>query len=176
VSASTAVRSERATGCSPVLTLRLLAMADEAGHETVIDEAEQLVLPLEWAWSVPTKPEPEAPKLADRPDPRHWGGRVTLAAFEIMLGNRSANQLSRLVDAKTLHVLAMYTTRIGLERKKLRNVHAGRPRLSSVRCYQPHADAAEVSVVVHDGVRYRAVALRLTGRGGQWVATAFEMG
>ena len=176
MTASSAVRVERATGCSPVLTLRLLAMADEACHSTTIDEPEQLVLPLEWAWSVPVKADVIATSREERPDPRQWGGRVTLAAFEIMMGNRSANQLARLVDAKTLHVLAMYTTRIGLERKNQRNLLPGRPRLASVHCYQPNADAAEITAVVHDGVRFRAVAMRLSGRGGQWMTTAFEMG
>lgn len=176
MSASSAARSDHGIGCSPVMTLRLLAMADEASHSTIIDEPEQLVLPLEWAWSVPKRPEPEPRKPADRPDPQQWGGRVTLAAFEIMLGHRSASQLARLMDSKTLHVLAMNTSRIGIERKKLRNVVPGRPRLTSVHCYQPHPDAAEITAIVHDGVRIRAVALRLAGRGGQWMATAFEMG
>jgi len=177
VSASTAARADLGMGCSPVMTLRLLAMAEDAGRPTTIEEPEQLVLPLEWAWSVPKRPEPEAPKPAERPDPRQWGGRVTLAAFEIMLGHRSASQLARLVDSRTLHVLAMNTNRIGIERRRQRgNVVPGRPRLTSVRCYQPHPDAAEITAIVHDGVRIRAVAMRLTARGGQWMATAFEMG
>lgn len=177
--ATAAARTERVigpVGCSPVLTLRLLAMAEQNGPSIVIDEPEQLVLPLEWAWSVPAVRQPEPPKASERPDARQWGGRVTLAAFEIMLGNRPANQLARLVDARTLHVLAMNTSRLSVERRKLRNVSPSRPRLTSVHCYQPHEDAAEITAVVHDGVRFRAVAMRLVGRGGQWMATAFEMG
>lgn len=163
-------------GCSPVMTLRLLAMAGDGGSPTVVDEPEQLVLPLEWAWSVPTPVVPAPAPAPERADARQWGARVTLAAFEVMLGNRPANQLSRLVDSKTLHALSVHTNRIGIERKKHRNVLPGRPRLTSVRCYQPHADAAEITAVVHDGLRHRAVAMRLTARGGQWLATAFEMG
>lgn len=179
MSASAAARVERtggSIGCSPVVTLRLLAMADDVVHSTIIDEPEQLVLPLEWAWSVPRRVEPEPPKRSERADARQWGARVTLAAFEIMLGNRPANQLARIVDSKTLHVLALNTSRLSVERKRLRNVIPTRPRITSVRCYQPHPDAAEITAVVHDGVRFRAVAMRLSGRGGQWMTTAFEMG
>lgn len=171
-----ALRPTGSIGCSPVTTLRLLAMADDPGTPTLIDEPEQLMLPLEWAWSVPRRVDPEPPKPSERPDPRQWGGRVALAAFEIMIGNRSANQLARLVDSKTLHVLALHTSRMSIERRRQRNVVTGRPRVTSVRCYQPHPDAAEITAVVHDGVRFRAVAMRLAGRGGQWMATAFEMG
>ena len=175
-SAARALRTGGSIGCSPVVTLRLLAMADDVGRPTIIDEPEQLVLPLEWAWSVPQPVEPEPVQRTDRADAKQWGARVTLAAFEIMLGNRPANQLARIVDSRTLHVLSMYTSRLSVERKRLRNVVPTRPRITSVHCYQPHADAAEITAVVHDGVRFRAVAIRLSGRGGQWMTTAFEMG
>lgn len=171
---ASALRAERTMGCSPIMTLRLLAMAENVGTSTVIEEPEQLVLPLEWAWSVPRRVEPEAPRRSERADPRQWGGRVTLAAFEIMLGHRSANQLSRLVDSRTLQALAMHTSRYGIERKRAGQSAPGRPRLTSVHCFQPHPDAAEITAVVHDGFRYRAVAMRLTARGTQWVTTAFE--
>lgn len=179
MSTASALSAEHPTGsmgCSPVMMLRLLAMADDPGTPTVIDEPEQLMLPLEWAWPVPKRVEPEPLKPSERPDPRHWGGRVALAAFEIMIGDRSANQLARLVDSRTLHVLAMNTSKISIERRRLRNVVPGRPRVTSVRCYQPHPDAAEITAVVHDGLKFRAVAMRLSARGGQWLATAFEMG
>lgn len=179
MSAAAAARTQRSTssiGCSPVTTLRLLAMANEPGAPTIIDEPEQLMLPLEWAWSVPRRVEPPPPLPSERPDPRQWGGRVALAAFEIMIGDRSAGQLARLVDSKTLHVLALNTSKISIERRRLRSLVPGRPRVTSVRCYQPHPDAAEITAVVHDGVKFRAVAMRLAGRGGQWMATAFEMG
>lgn len=169
-------RTSGSLGCSPIMTLRLLSMVDDRGTPLIIDEPEQLVLPLDWAWSVPARREPEPPKPVERADPSAWGARIALAAFEIMLGNRPANQFARIVDAKTLQVLALNTSKLHIERKRLRNVIPARPRISSVRCFQPHKDAAEVTVVVHDGVRFRAVAMRLSARSGQWVATAFEMG
>ncbi len=168
-------RRDISVGCSPVVTLRLLAMADEA-HSTLVDEPEQLVLPLEWAWSVP-RPAPAQPEPARQlPDAKQWGGRITQASFEIMLGSRPAGQLARLVDARTLHVLALHTSKYSIARKRHPGTVLARPRICSLRCFQPHAEAAEISAVVHDGERYRAVALRLNARGNQWLATAFEMG
>lgn len=174
MSGSAAARADRRMGCSPVMTLRLLAMAEDVGHDIVIDEPEQLVLPLEWAWSIPRRVAPTIAAPSARPDPRHWGGRVTLAAFEIMLGTRPASQLARLMDARTLQTLALQSSNYSVQRKKAGRVLQGRPKLTSVHCYQPHPDAAEVTAVIHDGFRFRAVALRLNARGNQWVATAFE--
>ena len=160
--------------CSPVATLRLLAMADEM-RSTIVHEAEQLVLPLEWARLVPAPAAPD-PEPAPRPDPQQWGARIVLASFEIMLGRRSAGQLSRLMDAKTLHVLSLHTNRYAIARSAQRSGNPPRPRVTSARAYQPHPDAAEVTAVVHDGHRFRAVAMRLTARGNQWIVTAFEVG
>lgn len=170
-----AARREPMTGCSPVVALRLLSMVEDA-RTTVASEPEQLVLPLEWAWSVPApEPEPTSP-VRERPDPRQWGGRMALVSFEIMLGRRPAGQLARLMDARTLQVIALHTSRYGIARRTRKPGTVMRPRLTSVRCQQPHPDAAEVAVVVHDGERYRAVAMRLTARGSQWFTTAFELG
>lgn len=159
---------------SPVATLRLLALAEDL-HSTMIDEPEQLVLPLEWARLVPRPVEPEPTPVA-RPEPAHWGGRIILVSFEIMLGRRPAGQLARLVDPRTLQVLSLHASKYAMERRTHRQGNVPRPRVTSVRSYQPHTDAAEICAVVHDGTRYRAVAMRLVARGNQWMATAFEMG
>lgn len=166
---------EPTAACSPVVTLRLLAMVEEA-RSTTVDEPEQMTLPFEWAWSVPARRE--APPLEERPrqDPKQWGGRIALAAFEIMLGRRPAGQLARMMDAKTLHLLSEQTKRYAIARRTRRPGSLLRPRLTSIRCYQPHPDAAEITAVIHDGDRIRAVAMRLSARGGQWITTAFEMG
>lgn len=168
-------RRDTIVGCSPVVALRLLSMVEDA-RAAVTHEPEQLVLPLEWAWSVSAIVEEPEPVVLDRPDPKQWGGRIALAAFEIMLGRRPAGQLSRLMDARTLHVLSLHTSRYGIARRTRKPGVVMRPRLSSVRCQQPHPDAAEVTAVVHDGERYRAVAMRMTARGSQWYTTAFELG
>ncbi len=159
---------------SPVATLRLLALAEDL-HTTLIDEPEQLVLPLEWARLVPKPVEPEPPRVP-RPDPAHWGGRIILVCFEIMLGRRPAGQLARLVDPRTLQVLSMHASKYAIARRTQPAGSIPRPRVTSVRSYQPHADAAEICAVVHDGTKYRAIAMRLVARGNQWMATAFEMG
>lgn len=158
--------------CSPVATLRLLALAEDA-RITTIDEPEQLVLPLEWARLVPAAAA-ITPVSRDRIPPRIWGERIVLACFEIMLGRRSAGQLARLVDARTLQVLTLQMKRYSVERNRGNALGRPRPKVTSIRCYQPHADAAEITAVVHDGYRHRAVAVRLSARDNQWVTTAFE--
>lgn len=174
MSASTAPTLTRPSG-SPLVTLRLLAMADEVRCAPT-EEPEQLVLPLEWAWSIPKRREEEPKPPAERADPKQWGARMTLAAFEIMLGRRPAGQLARIVDSRTLHTLAVHTNRYAAARRLKRTGTQMRPRLTSIRCYQPHPDAAEITAVVHDGERIRAVAMRMNARGTQWLTTAFEIG
>lgn len=55
MTAATALR-DSVPGCSPVVTLRLLANSD-IGTSQTIDEPEQLILPFDWAWSVPPAQE-----------------------------------------------------------------------------------------------------------------------
>ena len=86
-----------APGCSPVVTLRLLANSD-AGKPQTIDEPEQLSLPFDWVWlAKPPRVEPPPPP-AERVDPKQWGSRIALAAFEVMLGRRPAAQLARYIE------------------------------------------------------------------------------
>ncbi len=174
MSAATAARREFAPSGSPIATLRLLASAATPPAH-LLEDAEQLTLPFEWAWTIPRKVERVAQIPVERPDPKLWGGRIVQAAFEIMLGRRPAGQLARHIDAPTASVLALHSSRYDLARRRSRTLQQARPRVTSVHLFQPHDDAAEVTAVVHDGERFRAVAMRLNARGTQWVATAFEM-
>lgn len=174
MTAAAAVSREFANVGSPVATLRLLAAAGTPPAQ-LLEDPEQLPLPFEWSWTFPSKVAPAPPSIVKRPDPGTWGGRILLAAFEIMLGRRPAGQLARHIDAPTAAVLAMHSSRYDLARRRGRPQQQAHPRITSVHTFQPHDDAAEISAVVHDGERFRAVAIRLNARGAQWITTAFEM-
>lgn len=164
-----------APGCSPIVTLRLLANSD-AGKPQSFEEPEQLTLPFDWVWLVkPPRVEPPPPP-ADRVDPKRWGARIALAAFEVMLSRRPAAQLARYIDQRTAQSLAAHAQQYAFARKHAKLTGQGNPQVSSVHLQQPHADAAELSIVIHDGTRFRAVAMRLTARDTTWVCTAFEIG
>jgi hypothetical protein len=50
-----------------------------------------------------------------------------------------------------------------------------RVRVRTARVCHPRDDVAEASLVVHDGGRLRAMAIRLEGRDGRWVVTALQV-
>lgn len=171
---SAAALRDSVPGCSPVVTLRLLANS-EKGTPLVVDEPEQLILPFDWVWSVPSpKPEPPA-KAVERIDASKWGARIALATFEVLLGRRPAAQLARYIDHRTAGSLATHASTYARRRKLVKSVVVAAPHVTSTRAQQPHDDAAEVTIVLHDGYRFRAVAMRLTARGTAWVCTAFEI-
>lgn len=166
---------DSAPGCSPVVTLRLLANSD-AGKPQTIDEPVQLTLPFDWVWlAKPPRVEPPPPP-AERVDPKQWGARIALAAFEVMLGRRPAAQLARYIDQRTAMSLSGHAQQYVFQRKRAKPVERTTPQISSVRMQQPHQDAAELTIVIHDGVRFRAIGMRLTARDTTWICTAFELG
>lgn len=165
---------DSAPGCSPIVTLRLLANSD-AGKPQTIDEPEQLTLPFDWVWlATPPRVEPPPPP-AERVDPRQWGARIALAAFEVMLSRRPAAQLARYIDQRAAMSLSSHAQQYAFQRKRNR-VGQSTPQIASVRIQQPHQDAAELAIVIHDGIRFRAIAMRLSARDTTWICTAFELG
>ena len=169
-----------APGLSPVVTLRLLAASTPEPKGTFIDdEYEQLVLPLEWIRAVrdhpPAPPKPKAPQPTELPDPRPWAARIGVAAFEILLGRRPASQLAKHIDARVAASLASHATQYELQRRRRGNQPVRQPQLSSVQAFRPHSEAAEVTLVMHDGDRFRAVAMRLDAHGTKWIVTAFHI-
>lgn len=161
-------------GCSPVITLRLLANSD-AGTPQLIDEPQQLTLPFDWVWLAQPPRVELPPPPVERVDPQRWGARITLAAFEVMLGRRPAGQLARYIDPRTASSLATHASQYARRRLQTKSVAIANPQITSSRVQQPHPDAAEVTVVLHDGYRFRAVGLRLTARNTTWICTAFEI-
>lgn len=115
-----------------------------------------------------------APDLDRLPPVGPWAATLVRAAVEVLTGSRPTAQLSRWLSADLYDSLAR---RAGLAVRVL-----GRPepalcaRVRRVRCTQVRPGVHEAAVVVHDGVRIRAAAVRVECHRGRWRATALEIG
>jgi hypothetical protein len=124
-------------------------------------------------WRVPeatptaptTTPQRRAPA-----DPGTTAGPLVLATVEAMRGGRPLAQLVRWVTPELYENLAdlLPTTRTTGPRR--------RARILSVHCCEVSPLVAEVTVVVHDGTRVRAAAVRLEEHRGRWRATLMQIG
>lgn len=108
------------------------------------------------------------------PEPTSWAATLVRAAVEVLKGQRPAAQLIRWVDADLWAALDR-RARLGVQVD-------GRPgRPAPVRVRRVHGCPLntavwECSVVIDDGGRVRAVALRLERLRGRWCATALTIG
>lgn len=98
---------------------------------------------------------------------------VGLACVEVVLGRRPAVQLARWVAPPVLESLQ---ARADLVRRAGVLTHARRPAARRVRVCPIDRHTAEACLVVDDGVRVRAVALRLEAHRGSWRVTTLEIG
>lgn len=98
-------------------------------------------------------------------------GLLAVVLVEVLEGHRPALQLERLVTpAVALRI--RHWVRINAGR---RSRDAGRPaaapRVRSVRCQRRGHDAAEAAVVIDQGGRSRAIAVRFDRQRGEWIVT-----
>ena len=127
----------------------------------------------------------DGPRVTDRaqlPDPRLWGARLAQAIVEVCGGGRPVAQLLRWTSPQ---VFAELSDR-HRPRSRIPRAGAGRPtnvrvlprqrydQVRSVHVCEPADGIAEVSVVVAGPQRWWALALRLEGLNGRWVATRLE--
>jgi len=115
----------------------------------------------------PVEPDPstDAPALARA---------IALAVVEVLAGRRPVAQLARWLQPAVYERVRM---RAELTVRVLGPATAARPpvvRRARTYALEPHG--LEASVVVDDGTRVRAVALRLEPRRGGWKTTALEVG
>ena len=131
--------------------------------------------------SSPAGSEPAGPRLVwsngattELPPATDWAATLVRAAVEILMGQRPAAQLTRYLEAD------LWTA---LNRRALLGVHVqGAPAMPApvhirrVHGCQVATTTWECSVVVHDGERVRAGAVRLELKRGRWRATALRIG
>lgn len=121
--------------------------------------------------------EEEAPPLIPtkkpQPNARKFAAQITIQAIEILQGKRPLRQLQTWLNPQVYQALARRAS-LGMrifgkaERCPL-------PRLRRVRACYPRPGVAEVCVIVHDGIKMRAAALRLEARRENWQVTALEI-
>ena len=120
---------------------------------------------------------PQRTVSADLPEPAAWSARITHAMLEVMTGIRPAPQVLRWTSPEVYAVLAR---RNALVARRVAEGRAPRtrPRISvlRVRVCEPADGVAEAAVVVRDGSRVRAVAIRLVGQDGKWRVSALQIG
>lgn len=113
--------------------------------------------------------------LLDLPDPAAWAARISVGLYEAAIGARPTTQVMRWLSPEVFDSVV---------RRSSRGVRRGpatrRPvRLRRVRICRSGNDTAgivEVSVVLDDHRRVRAMAMRLEGLDGRWLVTALEIG
>lgn len=118
--------------------------------------------------------EPEDERgAAPATDAGRFAHGVGLACVEVALGRRPAAQLARWVTPGVLDALQH---RADLVRRAGVLTHARVPAARRVRVAPVDAHTAEACLVVDDGVRVRAVALRLEAHRGAWRVATLEIG
>ena len=110
---------------------------------------------------------------APLPDPTPLCCAMVQAAVEALRGARPLAQLARWVSPEIYDQL---DARAKLTQRVRGADGAHRAAIRRIRLCRLGESSAEATVVVDDGPRVRAVAVRLEGRRGQWRATALEIG
>lgn len=121
----------------------------------------------DWGDDPPSRTDP-----VELPDPRRWAAMIAQAVVEIVAGRRPAVQVVRWLETPVYERVrrsAEATATRGARR-------AGTPvRVRRVRVSTDLDGAVEAVVIVDDGLRCRALALRLEALGGRWLCSALEM-
>ncbi|MDD9207667.1 Rv3235 family protein [Georgenia sp. 10Sc9-8] len=108
------------------------------------------------------------------PAPGPWAAALVRSAVETLLGARPAAQLARWLSLELYERLAR---RAGLAVRVQGRPRAARPTtIRRVHVCPVREGVVEATVVLHDGQRVRAAAVRLEAHRGRWRATALEIG
>ena len=111
---------------------------------------------------------------ADLPDPRFWAGRLAQAMLEVEAGVRPVAQLRCWTSEAVYTRLRRHSHRTRFVQARGGQAQPGRVWVQSLRVCEPADGVAEVSAVVQDAGRTRAMAIRLEGADGRWRCTALE--
>ena len=114
-------------------------------------------------------------RRADLPDPRFWAGRLAQAVLEVEAGVRPVAQLRRWTSEAVFTRLRRRSHRTRFLQARAAQPQPGRVWVRSLRVCEPADGIAEVSAVVQDSGRTRAMAMRLEGVDGRWRCTALEL-
>lgn len=111
------------------------------------------------------------------PDPTPWAARIVQGLLEVMTGSRPAAQVVRWTTPEVHAVVARRGALVARRAAEGRGrAPRHRIRVLRVRVCEPADGVAEAGVVVRDGTRVRAVAVRLVGQDGRWRVSALQVG
>lgn len=146
----------------------------EATPEAMAAEHSDPARPAATATSA-TGPAPSsATPTAVLADPDRWFGAIALAVVEVLAGGRAAQQLVRWVTPEIYGAVARRAgLRVRLHGRPTRPAHG---RVLAARATTTESGAVEVTAVVHDGRRVRAVAGRLELFRGRWRVIELQVG
>lgn len=107
----------------------------------------------------------------DLPEPSAWCGALVRTCVEVLLGARPPAQLARWLTGDLFATLSRRAI-VG------QSMSSAARRVRVLRVHTCALDEAryEASVVLHDGRRVRAAAVRIEIYRGRWRATALEIG
>ncbi|WP_129339804.1 Rv3235 family protein [Cellulomonas endophytica] len=115
-------------------------------------------------------PVPEA-------DPARTAGTLARAVVEVLAGTRPVAQLARWLAPGVYEELRVRTgLTLGVAGRGPVTSAGTRPAVRRVRVVPVDERSVEATVVVDQGTRVRAAALRLDAHRGQWRVTALELG
>ena len=117
---------------------------------------------------------PQATRAHDLPDPREWAAHMAQGIVEVMHGVRPPSQVMRWTSPEVYAVVARRGSRAARRRSSVGSAH--RTRVLRVHLCEPAPDIVEAAVVLIDGTRVRALALRLAGRDRRWIVEALQVG
>ena len=147
--------------------------ADELGHPAYVQDS--LAVDLASA-SDEQIFGPQSTSRIDLPEPGPWAGQIAQAIVEVMSGLRPAPQVVRWTTPQVYAVIARRGALAARRRAASSRALARRAMVRSVHVCEPADGVAECSVVVSDGARVRAMALRLTGQDGRWRVESLQIG
>ena len=120
---------------------------------------------------------PQPTSSAHLPDPREVAASLGLAIAEISAGLRSPSQVLRWTTPEVYAVLAQRAATAARRAATPAGRVMPRPvlRLLRVHICRPADGVAEAAVVLRDGPRTRAMALRLVGVDGRWRVAVLQI-
>lgn len=115
----------------------------------------------------------DSPLPPDIADPERFAAAVTRHAIEALFGQRPVRQLQSWF---TPALFSAFVRKAALISTSTRQSGYRRPaRVCRIRCTFPRSRVVEAALVVHDGQRLRAVALRMEVRHDHWHVIALEI-
>ncbi|QWC84060.1 hypothetical protein KLP28_10605 [Nocardioidaceae bacterium] len=117
------------------------------------------------------------PAAGQAVDPLHtWATQFAQALVEVAAGVRPVTQLLKATDEDVYYDLQRRYQLLTAGGTRVRSVRHARPQVRTVHVSRTHVYAAELSVVVQQGARCRAIAIRVERREGRWQAVDVQFG